>query len=84
MAISNYSTGQELSSIDFQSMIGGPLGAIVDAQAQAALSSVDFIKSVGFTPGSENEITGEVNVMFPHSSIISSNRNSHFISCSSQ
>lgn len=60
MAISNYSPGQELSSIDFQSMIGGPLGAIVDAQAQAALSTVDFIKSVGFTPDSEDETTGEV------------------------
>ncbi len=60
MATSNYNPGQELSSIDFQSMIGGPLGAIVDAQAQAALSTVDFIKSVGFTPDSEDETTGEV------------------------
>jgi len=60
MAISNYAPGQELSSIDFQSMIGGPLGAIVDAQAQAALSTVDFIKAVGFTPDSEDETTGEI------------------------
>ena len=60
MAISNYAPGQELSSIDFQSMIGGPLGAIVDAQAQAALSTVDFIKAVGFTPDSEDATTGEV------------------------
>ncbi len=60
MATSNYNPGQELSSIDFQSMIGGPLGAIVDAQAQAALSTVDFIKSVGFTPDAEDETTGEV------------------------
>jgi hypothetical protein len=60
MATSNYNPGQELSSIDFQSMIGGPLGAIVSAQAQAALSTVDFIKSVGFTPDSEDETTGEV------------------------
>ncbi len=60
MAITNYAPGQELSSIDFQSMIGGPLGAIVDAQAQAALSTVDFIKAVGFTPDSEDVTTGEV------------------------
>lgn len=44
------SIGQELSSIDFQSMIGGPLNAVVKAQAQSAQTSVDFIKSVGFNP----------------------------------
>ena len=40
--------GQELSSIDFASMIGGPLVAVINAQAQAAMSSVNFIKEVGF------------------------------------
>ncbi|QLH06426.1 DUF2589 domain-containing protein [Nitrosopumilus ureiphilus] len=40
--------GQELSSIDFESMLGGPLVAVVKAQAQAAMSSVNFIKEVGF------------------------------------
>jgi hypothetical protein len=55
MALQEYKPGQELSSIDFQGMIGGPLSAIVDAQAQAALSSVNFIKSVGFTPDTEDE-----------------------------
>ncbi|WP_440878555.1 DUF2589 domain-containing protein [Vibrio natriegens] len=40
--------GDELSSIDFESMIGGPLNAVVRAQAQSAQTSVDFIKSVGF------------------------------------
>jgi hypothetical protein len=44
------SLGQELSSIDFQSMIGGPLTAVIKAQAQSAQTSVDFIKSVGFNP----------------------------------
>ncbi len=47
--------GQELASIDFASMLGGPLIACVNAQAQAAMSSVNFIKEVGFkkaaTPG---------------------------------
>ena len=40
--------GDELSSIDFKSMIGGPLDAVVRAQAQSAQTSVDFIKAVGF------------------------------------
>src|SRR6187399_1642342 len=40
--------GQELSSIDFASMLGGPLIAAVNAQAQAAMSAVNFIKEVGF------------------------------------
>ena len=47
--------GQELSSIDFESMLGGPLIAVVHAQAQAALSTVNFIKQVGFKPGPANQ-----------------------------
>lgn len=39
---------RELSSINFEAMLGGPLVAVVHAQAQAAQSSVDFIKAVGF------------------------------------
>jgi hypothetical protein len=31
-------------------MLGGPLIAVVNAQAQAAMSSVNFIKAVGFKP----------------------------------
>ncbi|KNE82463.1 MULTISPECIES: DUF2589 domain-containing protein [Streptomyces] len=42
--------GDELSSLDFSAMIGGPLSAVVHAQAQSAQSSVDYIKSVGFGP----------------------------------
>jgi Protein of unknown function (DUF2589) len=42
--------GQELASIDFAAMLGGPLVAVVNAQSQAAMSSVNFIKSVGFEP----------------------------------
>ena len=53
--MNNDNPGRELSSIDFQSMIGGPLSAVVDAQAQAALSSVNFIKSVGFTQDKKDE-----------------------------
>ncbi|GAG81421.1 unnamed protein product [marine sediment metagenome] len=51
--------GQELSSIDFESMLGGPLVAVINAQAQAAIATTNFIKEVGFkkkttvTPGDE-------------------------------
>ena len=51
--------GQELSSIDFQSMIGGPLNAVIKAQAQSAQTSVDFIKSVGFDPPDNKGIPGK-------------------------
>lgn len=47
--------GQELSSIDFASMIGGPLNAVVEAQAKSAMTTLDFIQNLGFekttTPG---------------------------------
>lgn len=48
--------GEELSSLDFESLIGGPLIAVVNAQAQAALSTVNFIKSVGFEPPTDEEM----------------------------
>ncbi len=50
--------GQELSSIDFESMIGGPLVAVINAQAQAAMSTVNFIKEVGFQPPDDFEDAG--------------------------
>jgi len=40
--------GQELSSINFGSLIGGPLCAVIEAQTMAARATADFIKSVGF------------------------------------
>lgn len=50
--------GQELASIDFESMIGGPLVAIVNAQAQSAITTVNFIKEVGFKKKSTEEAAG--------------------------
>lgn len=47
--------GRELSSINFEAMLGGPLIAVVNAQAQAAMSSVNFIKAVGFKPGNVDD-----------------------------
>ena len=49
--------GRELSSINFEAMLGGPLIAVVNAQAQAAMSSVNFIKSVGFKAGNTDDPT---------------------------
>lgn len=49
--------GKELSSINFEAMLGGPLIAVVNAQAQAAMSSVNFIKAVGFKPGNADDPT---------------------------
>ncbi|WP_312176707.1 DUF2589 domain-containing protein [Chryseobacterium sp.] len=42
---------QELNSLDFSVYIGGPLQAAVKAQHDASISQVNFIKEVGFTPG---------------------------------
>lgn len=41
---------QELQSIPFRHLIGAPLTAIVQAQAQAAQTTIEFIERVGFTP----------------------------------
>ena len=50
---------QELSSIDFESLLGGPLIAVVNAQAQAAMSSVKFIKDVGFKPAASEDFEAQ-------------------------
>lgn len=40
----------ELAQIPFENIIGGVLKAAIEAQALAAISTVDFIKDVGFAP----------------------------------
>src|SRR5882724_9344114 len=50
--------GQELSTIDFESMLGGPLVAVIKAQAQAAISTVNFIKEVGFKKPAQQQLAG--------------------------
>jgi hypothetical protein len=52
------SPGQELASIDFESMLGGPLVAVINAQAQAAMTTVNFIKEVGFKKKAAEEVAG--------------------------
>lgn len=43
-----YSAGQELSSLAFDKIIGGALDAVVKAQNDASMTTVSFIKTVGF------------------------------------
>lgn len=64
--------GDELSSIDFQSMIGGPLSAVIKAQAQSAQTSVDFIKSVGFNAADADDPGKPTMVTFAYNKPIES------------
>lgn len=41
-------SGKELASLDFANLIGGPLNAIVEAQAKSAITTANFIKEIGF------------------------------------
>jgi len=55
----------EIANINFSAMLGKPLTAVVDAQAAAALSTVDFINEVGL------DDTGNVkNVSFIYNKLI--------------
>lgn len=53
--------GKEIASLDFANLIGGPLNAIVEAQAKAAITTVNFIRDVAF-----NEDKKVVNVDFKY------------------
>jgi len=48
--------GNEMSSVDFFTILSGPLVAIIKAQGNAAATTVQFIKSVGFEPASESDM----------------------------
>jgi hypothetical protein len=48
-------SGEELATLDFSNLIGGPMNAMVEAQAKAAISTASFIQEVGF-----DEATGAV------------------------
>lgn len=55
--------GTELAALDFGNLIGGPLNAVITAQAMAAQSTASFIKDVGFyqegqTDAEDNDIGG--------------------------
>jgi hypothetical protein len=42
-------SGRELASLDFANLIGGPLNAVVEAQAKSAITTANFIREIGFT-----------------------------------
>jgi len=44
----------ELNSLDFSTLIGGPMQAAVTAQNNASLAQVEFIKGVGIIKGDDN------------------------------
>ena len=50
--------GTELASLDFGNLIGGPLNAVITAQAMAAQSSATFIKEVGFYKDGQTKCRG--------------------------
>lgn len=41
-------SGRELASLDFANLIGGPLNAVIEAQAKSAITTANFIREVGF------------------------------------
>jgi hypothetical protein len=65
--MANY--GEEISTISLGSIIGGALNAIVEAQSQAANTTVQFIESVGFE--TKNGVKTPVYVSFDYSQDIS-------------
>lgn len=54
---------KQLGALPFGNIIGGPLVAAIEAQAKAARSSVEFIKSVAFKPGDDGAPTGDVQMI---------------------
>ncbi|MDJ0658197.1 MAG: DUF2589 domain-containing protein [Crocosphaera sp.] len=53
-----------LQGIPFSSLIGGPLGAAVDAQAQSAKTTIDFIQNVGLTGPPDNRKAIQVEFIY--------------------
>jgi len=58
--------GQELGSLDFSQVIGGPLVAAVEAHNMAQLTVADFIQSIGFIQDSNGQTTGVRVVTFTY------------------
>mmetsp|Transcript_7345 Transcript_7345/g.18559 ORF Transcript_7345/g.18559 Transcript_7345/m.18559 type:complete len:211 (-) Transcript_7345:62-694(-) len=42
--------GHELAALPFGMLIGGPLIAVINAQVQGAIATVNFVKTMGFQP----------------------------------
>ena len=62
---------ENLTSLNFEALIGGPMSAAISAQAQAAKTTIDFIQEVGFegTAATPDDSFGTVrNVQFQYAS----------------
>ena len=53
-----------LQGIPFSALIGGPLRAAVDAQAQSAKTTIDFIQNVGLTGPADNRKAVQVEFLY--------------------
>lgn len=60
-----------LNGIDFGNLIGAPLSACVTAQAQAARTTVDFVRDVGFN---KNTKTGNMEAIYINFSYVNQGR----------
>ncbi|MCF0166134.1 MAG: DUF2589 domain-containing protein [Bacteroidales bacterium] len=59
-----------LSAIPFHDLIGGPLNACIQAQSQAAMSTVSFIQSVGLTTTVDDKGNEKYDAVYVHFSFI--------------
>ena len=58
---------KDLQAMPFGQMIGAPLSACIEAQEKAAMTSVKFIRNVGFEKDKRNVTTNKViNVVFQY------------------
>lgn len=60
-----YNPANEVSSINFSSIIGGALNAVVNAQKESAETTVNFVRQVGFMPGKLDENGRETGIGDP-------------------
>ena len=61
-----------LQNLPFSSLIGGPLSACIDAQAESALTCVNFIKEVGLEKDEDGEYSDKV--VYVHFSFVQGGR----------
>ncbi|MFI3168274.1 MAG: DUF2589 domain-containing protein [Bacillota bacterium] len=67
-----YSAGQELSSMAFDKIIGGALDAVVKAQSNSSITTVNFIKQTGFKLNDKGEASEPIYVEFKYPKQVSS------------
>lgn len=61
-----YSAGQELSSLAFDKIIGGALDAVITAQSNASMTTVNFIKNAGFLLDDKGNVKEPIYVGFKY------------------